>query len=224
MRSPSPYGVAEDGVSSTLSIFNRIGTSLHQGPHVGRLDSNQHPLVALPLSYTPDGRRSTRPRLSNRHASASYWRSTGRKTIHGLTAAWTGPATPSTTESSRDRVHIREWFAGGAGLEPATYGSKDRRAANCTTRLYHAACAAAMVTVCAPNHPLGALRRCRRRRTLPACTPPCFAWSAATRWMPWGTRHMDSYARRCPRLAGSVSLRASGRIRTCDRTGRNRLL
>lgn len=56
MRSPSPYGVAEDGVSSTLSIFNRIGTSLHQGPHVGRLGSNQHPLVALPLSYTPDGR------------------------------------------------------------------------------------------------------------------------------------------------------------------------
>lgn len=46
------------------------------------------------------------------------------------------PRDPSTTESSRDRAHIREWFAGGAGFEPATYGSKDRRAANCTTRLY----------------------------------------------------------------------------------------
>ena len=52
-------------------------------------------------------------------------------------------------------------LAGEAGFEPATHGSKDRRAANCTTRLYHAAYAAAMVTVCAPNHPLGTLRRCR---------------------------------------------------------------
>lgn len=55
MRSPSPYGVAEVGVSSTLAIFNRIGTSLHQGPHVGRLDSNQHPLALCHLSYAPGG-------------------------------------------------------------------------------------------------------------------------------------------------------------------------
>ena len=94
MRVPSPHGVAEDGVSSTLPIFNRIGTSLHQGPHVGRLDSNQHPLAALPLSYTPGGRRSTRPPMPGRYASASYGRSTGRKTIHGSAAAGTSPATP----------------------------------------------------------------------------------------------------------------------------------
>ena len=99
-------------------------------------------------------------------------------------------------------------LAGEAGFEPATHGSKDRRAANCTTRLYHAAYAAAMVTVCAPNHPLGTLRRCRRRRTLPACTPPCSAWSATTRWyhgplcLPIGRR------------AGGVSFRAFGGIRT----------
>lgn len=94
-------------------------------------------------------------------------------------------------------------LAGEAGFEPATHGSKDRRAANCTTRLYHAAYAAAMVTVCAPNHPLGTLRRCRRRRTLPACTPPCFAWSATTRWMPREARIMDPYA--CPLDAGQVA-------------------
>lgn len=35
-------------------------------PSVGRPDSNRHPLVALPLSYTPCGRRSTRPPLSSR--------------------------------------------------------------------------------------------------------------------------------------------------------------
>lgn len=102
-------------------------------PSVGRPDSNRHPLVALPLSYTPCGRRSTRPPMSGRYASASYWRSTSRKTIHGSAAARTSPSTPSTTESSRDRAHLREWFAGGAGLEPATYGSKDRRAA----KLHH---------------------------------------------------------------------------------------
>ena len=215
MRVPSPHGVAEDGVSSTLPIFNRIGTSLHQGPHVGRLDSNQHPLAALPLSYTPGGRRSTRPPMPGRYASASYGRSTGRKTIHGSTAAGTSPATPPL-----QRVR---------GTVPTSVnGSQARQDSN----LQHTVpktvvlpiAPPAYMPVCASNHPLGALRRCRRRRTPPACAPPCFAWSAATRWMPWGTRHMDSYARRCPRLAGSVSLRASGRIRTCDRTGRNRLL
>ena len=135
MRSPSPYGVAEDGVSSTLSIFNRIGTSLHQGPHVGRLGSNQHPLALYHLSYTPDGRRSTRPPMSGRRPPASYAK-LGQTAIHEPAAARIRSGDPSTTESSPDRIRIRERFAGGAGLEPATYGSKDHRAANCTTRLY----------------------------------------------------------------------------------------
>ncbi len=63
-----------------------------------------------------------------------------------------------------------------------------------------------MVTVCAPNHPLDTLRRCRRRRALPACTPPCSAWSATTRWMPQGPEHVpdarrDPHARRVAYLA-----------------------
>lgn len=93
MRSPSPYGVAEDGVSSTLSIFNRIGTSLHQGPHVGRLGSNQHPLALYHLSYTPDGRRSTCPPMSGRRPPASYAK-LGQTAIHEPAAARTSPSTP----------------------------------------------------------------------------------------------------------------------------------
>lgn len=93
MRSPSPYGVAEDGVSSTLSIFNRIGTSLHQGPHVGRLGSNQHPLALYHLSYTPDGRRSTCPPMSGRRPPASYAK-LGQTAIHEPAVARTSPSTP----------------------------------------------------------------------------------------------------------------------------------
>lgn len=135
MRAPSPHGVAEDGVSSTVPTRFRVAgeACTKARPSVGRPDSNRHPLALCQLSYTPGGRRSTRPRLSNRHASASYWRSAGRKTIHGSAAARTRSRDPSTTESSPDRIRIRERFAGGAGLEPATYGSKDRRAA----KLHH---------------------------------------------------------------------------------------
>lgn len=150
MRSPSPYGVAEDGVSSTLSIFNRIGTSLHQGPHAGRRDSNQHPLVALPLSYTPCGRRSTRPRLSNRHASASYWRSTGRKTIHGSTAAWTSPATPP-------RQRVRGTVSTSVNGSQAGQDSNLQHTVPKTIVLPIAP--PAYMPVCASTHPLDTIRR-----------------------------------------------------------------
>ena len=104
-------------------------------PSVGRLDSNQHPLALYQLSYTPDGRRSTRPPISGRRRrlrigeapAGNHPRTGGRQDQ---------PFDPSTTESPRGCVHAREWFAGGAGFEPATYGSKDHRAANCTTRLH----------------------------------------------------------------------------------------
>lgn len=83
------------------------------------------------------------------------------------------------------------------------------------------ACTAAMVTVCAPNHPLGTLRRCRRRRALPACTPPCSAWSATTRWMPQGPEHVPD-ARRDPHAQRVAYLAYPPGIRTRISTHRGR--
>ena len=83
------------------------------------------------------------------------------------------------------------------------------------------ACTAAMVTVCAPNHPLDTLRRCRRRRALPACTPPCSAWSATTRWMPQGPEHVPD-ARRDPHAQRVAYLAYPPGIRTRISTHRGR--
>ena len=177
MRSPSPYGVAEDGVSSTRPIFNRIGTSLHQGPHVGRLDSNQHPLVALPLSYTPGGRRSTRPPMPGRYASASYGRSTGRKTIHGSSAAGTSPATPPLQR-------VRGTVSTSVNGSQAGQDSNLQHTVPKTVVLPFAP--PAYMPVCASTHSLDAIRRpgCDGHR--PPLRPPANACCATTGWMPRG--------------------------------------
>lgn len=135
MRSPSPYGVAEDGVSSTLSIFNRIGTSLHQGPHVGRLGSNQHPLALYHLSYTPDGRRSTCPPMSGRRPPASYAK-LGQTAIHEPAAARTSPSTPPLQRVHRGVSTSVDGSQAGQDSNLQHTVPKTVVLPNCTTRLY----------------------------------------------------------------------------------------
>lgn len=157
----------------------RMGTSLHQGPTLrGAAGLEPASTSALPLSYTPDGRRSTRPHVfwPNPWVGFAVAKpSAEQETMHGFLRGRPGiePASPprhgcrrtclaaqrrlaSHKEPGREhphdavrktvlqslhdreavsRVHVRGCFTGEAGFEPATYGSKDRRAAHCTTRL-----------------------------------------------------------------------------------------
>lgn len=136
MRAPSPHGVAEAGVSSTLSIFNRIGTSLHQGPHVGRPDSNQHPLALYHLSYTPDGRRSTCPPMSGRRPPASYAK-LGQTAIHEPAAARTSPSTPPLQRVHRGVSTSVDGSQAGQGSNLQHTVPKAVVLPNCITRLYH---------------------------------------------------------------------------------------
>ncbi len=114
--------------------FPGCGRGLHQGPSKRGAAGLEPASASGSAIELHPWRTVINPSANARpQAPASYWRSTGRKTIHGSAAARTRSRDPSTTESSPDRIRIRERFAGGAGLEPATYGSKDRRAA----KLHH---------------------------------------------------------------------------------------
>lgn len=110
------------------------GRGLHQGPSkrgAAGLEPASASGSAIELHPL---RTAINPSANARPIRVSFvWAKRRPETIHGSAAAGTSPATTSTTESSRDRGHLREWFAGGAGFEPATYGSKDRRAA----KLHH---------------------------------------------------------------------------------------
>ncbi len=110
-------------------------------------------------------------------APASYWRSTGRKTIHGSAAAWTGPATPP-------RQRVRGTVPTSVNGSQAGQDSNLQHTVPKTVVLPIAP--PAYMPVCASTHSLDAIRRpgCDGHR--PPLRPPANACCATTGWMPWG--------------------------------------
>lgn len=76
MRSPSPYGVAEDGVSSTVPIFNRIVDEPAPRPDLrGAAGFEPASASALPFELRPrwDGDQPI-PSTCTDTGGAPYWR------------------------------------------------------------------------------------------------------------------------------------------------------